>query len=48
MKFTWLGQVGLLAENDRLKIIIDPYLLNSVVKVNLKHYRRVEVEGEKQ
>ena len=44
MKFTWLGQAGLLAESDRLRVMIDPYLSDSVAKVNPKNYRRVAAE----
>lgn len=43
MKTTWLGQAGLLFETGGLKIIVDPYLSNSVIKVNPKNYRRVPV-----
>lgn len=44
MKITWLGQAGLLFEKDGFSIIIDPYLSNSVVKVNPKNQRRVPVD----
>ena len=44
MKVTWLGQAGLLMETCGKKIIIDPYLSDSVEKVNPKNYRRVPVE----
>lgn len=43
MKITWLGQAGLLFENENLKIIIDPYLSDSVKHINPKNYRRVPV-----
>jgi len=43
MKITWLGQAGLLFENDDVKIMIDPYLSDSVKKINPKNYRRVPV-----
>lgn len=43
MKITWLGQAGLLFEKDNLKIMIDPYLSDSVKKINPKNYRRVAV-----
>ena len=46
MKITWLGQAGLLFETDDLKIMIDPYLSDSVKKVNPKNYRRVPVKEE--
>lgn len=44
MKITFLGQAGLLFEKDGLKIMIDPYLSDSVVKVNPKNWRRVPVD----
>ena len=34
MKITWLGQAGLLFETEKLTIMIDPYLSNSVEKIN--------------
>lgn len=40
MKITYLGQAGLLFEKDEFKIMVDPYLSNSVVKVNPNNYRR--------
>lgn len=44
MKVTWLGQGGLLFEKDKIKIMIDPYLSDSVRKINPKNYRRIPVE----
>ena len=43
MKVTYLGQAGLLFENNGLTIMIDPYLSNSVEKINPQNYRRVPV-----
>lgn len=40
MKITWLGQAGLLFENEKVKIMIDPYLSDSVKRVNPKNFRR--------
>lgn len=40
----WLGQAGLLFESDKLKIMIDPYLSDSVEKINPNNYRRVPVD----
>jgi len=40
MKITWLGQAGLLFEAEGKTILIDPYLSDSVAKVNPKNYRR--------
>ena len=44
MKITWLGQAGLLFEKDDFKIIVDPYLSDSVEKINPLNYRRVSVD----
>lgn len=44
MKITYLGQAGLLFENENVKIMVDPYLSNSVVRVNPNNYRRVPVD----
>lgn len=46
MKITWLGQAGLLLEKDDYKIMIDPYLSDSVEKINPRNYRRVAVKEE--
>ncbi len=43
MKITWLSQAGLLFDNGKAKIMVDPYLSNSVEKVEPKNYRRVPV-----
>ena len=44
MKITWLGQAGLLFESMGKKILIDPYLSNSVAKIQPQNYRRVKVD----
>lgn len=44
MKITWLGQAGLLFETNDTKIIIDPYLSDSIEKVNPKSKRNVPVD----
>lgn len=46
MKAIWLGQAGLLIEADGKKIIVDPYLSDSVEKINPLNYRRVPVNEE--
>ena len=46
MKITFLGQAGWLFETDNIKIMIDPYLSDSVEKVNSKNFRRVSVNKE--
>ena len=40
MKVTFLGQAGLLFEDNDTKILVDPYLSNSVEKFNSNNYRR--------
>jgi L-ascorbate metabolism protein UlaG (beta-lactamase superfamily) len=42
-KITWLGQAGILFENEHIKIMVDPYLSNSVEKIDPRNYRRVPV-----
>lgn len=44
MKITYIGQAGLLIEKNGAKILIDPYLSNSVVKVNPRNYRRQPID----
>lgn len=44
MKVTYLGQAGLLFEKNGFKIMIDPYLSDSVEKINPKNYRRVPID----
>ncbi|UKI37397.1 MAG: MBL fold metallo-hydrolase [Clostridiales bacterium] len=44
MKITYLGQAGLLFDNGKIKIMTDPYLSNSVVRVNPRNYRRLPVD----
>ena len=41
MKITWLGQAGLMMETGGRIILIDPYLSDSVAKINPLNYRRV-------
>lgn len=43
-KITWLGQAGLLLEKGDFKIMIDPYLSDSVAKANPKNHRRVAAD----
>ena len=44
MKITFLGQAGLLFDLDGVKVMIDPYLSNSVEKVEPKNYRRQPID----
>ena len=44
MKITWIGQAGLLLEIKNKVIIIDPYLSDSVERINPLNFRRVKVE----
>ena len=45
MRCTWLGQAGLLFEFDEIKVMVDPYLSDSVAKINPNSKRRVEVDN---
>ena len=44
MKITWLGQAGLLFEINEKKILIDPYLSNSVAKIQPQNCRRKPID----
>ena len=44
MEIIWLGQAGLLFIKDNFKIMIDPYLSDSVKKINPQNHRRVAVD----
>ncbi len=44
MKVTYIGQAGLIFEKNGFKIMIDPYLSDSVEKINPKSFRRVPVD----
>ena len=44
MRVTWLGQAGLLFETDNKIIIVDPYLSDSVEKIEPQNKRRVPVD----
>ena len=44
MKVTWLGQAGLLFETGGKTILVDPYLSDSVKKIEPLNYRRVAVD----
>ncbi len=44
MKVTWLGQAGLMFDFDGIIVIIDPYLSNSVEKIQPHNKRRVKVD----
>lgn len=44
MKITWIGQAGLLLDNGKTKIMIDPYLSDCVAKVHASNYRRVPIK----
>lgn len=46
MKVTWLGQAGLLLEKAGFKIMVDPYLSDSVKEFEPKNYRRVAVRED--
>ena len=44
MKITWLGQAGLLFENETVRILVDPYLSDSVAKTMPQNARRIPVD----
>lgn len=44
MEIVYLGQAGLLLKNEKVKILIDPYLSDCVKKTNPKNYRREDVD----
>ena len=44
MKVTHLGQAGLLFEKSGVHIMIDPYLSNSIEKVNTKSHRNIPID----
>ena len=44
MKVIWLGQAGLLFETGNKVIIVDPYLSDSVEKIEPQNKRRVKVD----
>lgn len=44
MKVTWLGQAGLMFETEGKRIVVDPYLSDSVEKIEPQNKRRVAVD----
>ena len=44
MKVMWIGQAGLVFDTGSLTVMIDPYLSDSVAKVNPRNYRRQSVD----
>ncbi|MBE5039090.1 MBL fold metallo-hydrolase [Ructibacterium gallinarum] len=44
MQIIWIGQAGLLIDTGKIKIMVDPYLSDSVVKVHPQNWRRVPVK----
>lgn len=44
MKVTWLTQAGLLFDTGRIKILVDPYLSDSVGKIDEAKHRRIPVD----
>ena len=44
MKVTWLTQAGLLFDTGKIKILVDPYLSDSVGKRNAAKHRRIPVD----
>ena len=46
MKFTWLGQAGILLEHENACILIDPYLSDLIGQKDPARYRRIPVAAE--
>ena len=44
MKVTWLTQAGLYFENSRIKILVDPYLSDSVGEIKPEKHRRIPAD----
>ncbi len=44
MKVIWLGQAGLLFDLDGVRVMVDPYLSNSVERLEPKNYRRQPID----
>ena len=44
MQIKWIGQAGLLIDTGKFKIMVDPYLSDSVAKINPKNRRRMKVD----
>lgn len=44
MRFTWLGQAGLMMETGGTTVLIDPYLSDAVAAIEPKNHRRVPVD----
>ncbi len=44
MKVTWLTQAGLLFDTGKIKIMVDPYLSDSVGKISPEKHRRIPVD----
>lgn len=44
MKITWIGQAGIILEIHNKIIVVDPYLSDSVEKINPLNFRRVKVD----
>ena len=46
MKVTWLTQAGLLFESDKVTVLVDPYLSDSVGEIDAAKHRRIPVKEE--
>ena len=44
MQIKWIGQAGILIDTGKFKIMVDPYLSDSVTKINPKNRRRMKVD----
>ncbi len=46
MKVTWITQAGLVFKNDRITVMVDPYLSNSVAALDPEKNRRIPVNED--
>ena len=46
MQIVWLGQGGLLLVSKKYKILVDPYMSNSLKKIDRTFKRRIKVKGK--
>ena len=44
MRVTWLTQAGLLFENEKISILVDPYLSDALGQMNEKKKRRIPID----
>ena len=45
MEIIWLGQAGFLFQSEGLKIIVDPYLSDSVAMIVPEIFKKIELNS---